>query len=138
MKSRFKVLFGLSIVLGFMIGVAHADTGAASAPSTIQLPSWIVAAIKDLENIPAIGHVITSILGVIAIGSMILTPLTAFLMAVEKALNLTGLLPAINFLNAKVIPIVSYVSNFNSQLASTPAPTTTTVASTPSTPASGS
>lgn len=134
MKISLKALFGLTIVLGFMIGVAHADTGA--APSTMQVPSWIVSAVKDLENIPAVGHIITLILGVIAVGSAILTPLTALLMAIEKALNLTGLLPAINFLNQKVIPALAYVSNFNAQATAAPASTTTTVSSTPTIPAS--
>jgi hypothetical protein len=136
MKSALKIVFGLTIVLGFMIGAAHADTGA--APSTMQVPSWIVSAVKDLENIPAIGHIITLLLGIIAVGSAILTPLTALLMAIEKALNLTGLLPAINFLNTKVIPFFAYVSNFNAQVVVAPVAASTPVSSTPSTPSASS
>jgi hypothetical protein len=134
MKNFMKVFFCSAIVFGFMIGVAHADAG--SAPSTMQVPSWIVAAVKDLENIPAIGHIITLLLGVIAVASVILTPLTALLMAIEKAFNLTGLLPEINFLNQKVIPALAYFSNFNAQPVVAPAPTTT--ASSPTTQSTSS
>lgn len=139
MKSGLKILFGLTIVLGFMIGVAHADT---STP-VLQMPGWIVGAIKDLENIPAIGHVITLILGVIAVVSMILTPLSSLLMALEKATGWAELDKINAFLN-KIIPYVAMFSNLNVQAptATTPASTVvvtpvvaaTAVASTPSTP----
>lgn len=130
MKSVLKVLLGSAMILGFMVCVVHADTGvavAAAPVSTMQVPAWIVACVKELENIPAVGHLITLLLGVIAVGSAIITPLTGLLMAIEKALNLTGLLPTINFLNQKAIPFLAYLSNFNAKTPVAPAAAAQTV-----------
>jgi hypothetical protein len=141
MKIGLKALLGSAMILGFMVCVVHADSGVAvtAAPvSTMQVPAWIVSCVKDLENIPAVGHIITFLLGIIAVGSAIITPLTGLLMAIEKALNLTGLLPAINFLNTKVIPALAYVSNFNAQVVTAPIQPAATVTSTPSTPSASS
>jgi hypothetical protein len=144
MKSVFKFVFAFTFVLGFMIGVAHADTG--SAVTSLQMPGWVVSVIKELENIPAIGHILVAIIGVLAVATPILTALSALLMGIQKAFNIAGLLPEINFLNQKLIPWVAMFSNLNVQPASAPnlAPTVavapvvaaTAVSSTPSTPSS--
>lgn len=106
-------IIGLIFASTLVASVALADGG--GAVSTLQFPAWIVVAIKSLENIPAIGHFLVAIIGVLAVATPILTALTGLLMAIEKAFNLTGLLPEINFLNQKLIPWIAMFSNLNVQ-----------------------
>lgn len=114
MKTFKKYLAGILFLMVMCAPMAFAD-GGVTATAPLQFPTWIVAVIKALENLPVMGHAIAVLVIALGVASPILTALTALLMAVEKAFNLTGLAPEINFLNQKLIPFVGYFSNFNVQ-----------------------
>lgn len=120
MKNYFKYFLMIAVMLSATVCFADA--------SEPQLPTWIGDSIRFLENVPKVGHIIVLLLSIIAVAATILTPLTGFLMAVEKATGWAELDKVNAFLN-KIIPYVSMFSN----LPPSPAVAATIVANTAAT-----
>jgi hypothetical protein len=124
----------LCLAVMFIASLCFADTAAAATGP--QLPTWVADVVQFLANLPVVGHFIVLILAVIAGAAVIITPLTALLMAIEKVTGWTQLDGVNAFLN-KILPYFQMFSNFP-----TPAPapvvvsTTTQAVPNPAAPAS--